>query len=124
MSTYTVSVNLYTRPVLQEIDLANVERLLKKTPYLLTDTVAIKTQVENARLVKLVIELRSQRNLTPLKDDEDFNKCWDAIESSIQVRNSQNALRFVLRENMRLTREVLEHQKALGLPLMKFHKVR
>ena len=124
MSTYTVSVNLYTRPVLQEIDLANVERLLKKTPYLLTDTVAIKTQVENARLVKLVIELRSKRNLTPLKDDEDFNKCWDAIESSIQVRNSSNALRFVLRENMRLTREVLEHQKALGLPLMKVHKVR
>jgi hypothetical protein len=124
MTTVEVATPKYIRPALKEIDLANVERLMKKTPVMLTDAASIKVQIENARLVKLVAELREKRNLTPLKDDDDFNKCWDAIEAAITLNNSRDALRFVLRENIRLTMEVHEHQRALHLPLMKVHKVR
>lgn len=117
-------MSTYQRPALTDLDLANVERLIKKTPLLMYSFVSNKTQLENLRLVKLLKGLREERQLTPLKDDQDFIKCWDAIDAAIKLGQNTNALRFVLRENMRLTREILEHQKALGLTPIKAYEVR
>ena len=119
----TTALQPYPRPQLSELYQVKVEDLIKRVPPLLIEISAIKVQLENSRLVKLALELRAKRSLVPLKDDADFQKCWDAIEAAIQLRQNKSALRFVLRENMRLTREIHEHQTALGLPLMKVHKV-
>ena len=118
----TAEVIPYTRPQLSPLDMANVERKIKQCPVMLRSQFAVKVQIENAALVKRIIELRNQRNMTPLKADADWNSSWDEIDSACTANNSDLALRLVLRENMRLTAEIKEHQKATGAPLMKSYK--
>lgn len=115
-------VTTYARPQLSPLDMANVEKKIRKCPVLLRDVLSVKVQIENARLLKQVIELRNQRNLTPLREDAEWNKAWDEIEKACQERNGEKALRMVLRENMQLTCEIQEHQKALGQKVMKSYK--